>query len=96
MAVYLSNMAATMVEFKFYQEISFFFSISFSTMAADPGVCLKLSDRERFCNIFRISGRSFGPKFGFPYMFYTFKLLPQLKIGRSQPELGDFFSQIAP
>ena len=41
--------------------------------------------RGRFCNNFRISGRSFGQNFGFPYTFYTFSLLPQLKIGRSQP-----------
>ena len=38
-----------------------------------------------FCDIFRTLGRTFGPNFGFPYMFYTFSLLPQLKIGRSQP-----------
>ena len=44
---------------------------------------------------FRISGRSFGPNFGFPNTFYTFSLLPQLKTGRSQPAKGDFFSQIA-
>ena len=50
-----------------------------------PGVSLELSVREKFCYIFRISGRSFGPNSGFPYMFYTLKLLPQLKIGRNQP-----------
>ena len=44
-------------------------------------VSLELSDREKFCNIFRISEGSFSPNFGFPYMFYTVKLLPQLKIG---------------
>ena len=49
------------------------------------GVSLELSDREKFCDIFRSLGRSFDPNFGFPYMFYTFSLLPQLKIGRSQP-----------
>ena len=59
------------------------------------GVILELSEREKFCENFRISGRSFSQKFGFPYTFYTFSLLPQLKIGRSQPALGDFFSQIA-
>ena len=48
-------------------------------------VSLELSDREKFCDIFRILGRSFGPNFGFPYMFCTFRLLPQLKIGRNQP-----------
>ena len=58
-------------------------------------VSLELSDREKFYDIFRISGRSFGPNFGFPYMFYAFKLLSQLKIGRSQPAEGDFFYQIA-
>ena len=47
------------------------------------GVILELLVREKFCNNFRISGRSFGPNFGFPYIFYTFSLLPQLKIGRS-------------
>ena len=41
-------------------------------------------EREKFCDNFRISGRSFGPNFGFPYTFYTFSFLPQLKIGRSQ------------
>ena len=30
------------------------------------------------------------------YIFYTFKLLPQLKTGRSETDKGDFFSQIAP
>ena len=54
-----------------------------------------LSDREKFCNIFRIQ-RSFISNFGFFYMFYTFKLLPHLKIGRSQPAKGNFFSQITP
>ena len=29
-------------------------------------------------------------------MFFTFQLLPQLKTGRSEPVIGDFFSQIAP
>ena len=49
------------------------------------GVILELSEREKFCDNFRISGRSFGPNFRFPYTFYTFSLLSQLKIGRSQP-----------
>ena len=49
------------------------------------GVIPELSEREKFCNNFRISGWSFGPNFGFPYTVYTFSLLPQLKIGRSQP-----------
>ena len=44
------------------------------------GVTLELSDRKKFY-IFWISGRCFGPNFGFSYMFYTLKLLPQLKIG---------------
>ena len=48
------------------------------------GTSLELSDREKFCDIFRILGRSFGLNFGYPYMFYTFSLLPQLKMG-SQP-----------
>ena len=48
------------------------------------GVSLELSDREKFCDIFRTLGRSFGPNFGFHYMFYTFSLLTQPKIGRSQ------------
>ena len=48
-----------------------------------------------FATFSGFQGEVFGPNFGFPYMFYTFKLLPQLKIGRSQPADGDFFSQIA-
>ena len=32
------------------------------------------------------SGRSFGPNFGYLYLFYTLKLLPQLKQGRNEPE----------
>ena len=48
------------------------------------GVSLEFSDREKFCDIFRTLGRSFGPNFGFPYMFYTFSILPLLKTGRSQ------------
>ena len=43
------------------------------------GALLELS--EKFCDNFRISGRSFGQTFGFPYTFYAFSLLPQLKIG---------------
>ena len=31
------------------------------------GVSLKFSDREKFCDIYMISGRSFGPNFGFNY-----------------------------
>ena len=50
----------------------------------ESGVILELSDREKFCDNFRISGRSFGQNFGFPYTFYTFSLLSQLKIGKSQ------------
>ena len=53
-------------------------------------VILELSNREKFCNNFRISGRSFDPNFGFPYTFYTFSLLPQLKIERSA-SLGRLF-----
>ena len=36
-----------------------------------------LGDRQGEVNV---SGRSFGQNFGFAYMFYTFKLFPQLKI----------------
>ena len=46
------------------------------------GVILELSEREKFCDNIRISGRSFGPNFGFPYTFYIFSPLPQLNIGR--------------
>ena len=46
----------------------------------------------RQCQDFR---EKFGFKFEFLYTFYTFLLLPQLKIGRRQPAWGDFFSQIA-
>ena len=60
------------------------------------GVSLELLDREKFCDIFRISGRTFGPNFWFAYKFYPFRLLPEHKIGRSKPAEGDFFSQIAP
>ena len=49
------------------------------------GVIIELSEREKFWDNFRISGRNFGPNFGFPHIFYIFSLLPQLKIGRSQP-----------
>ena len=47
-------------------------------------VILELSEREKFCDNFRISGKSCGQNFGFPYTFYTFSLLPQLKIVRGQ------------
>ena len=33
------------------------------------------------------SRRSFGSDFGFPYMFYTFKLLHQFEKGRSKSDL---------
>ena len=42
------------------------------------GVIQELSKKEKFWGNFRISGRSFGPNFGFPYIFYIFLLLPQL------------------
>ena len=42
------------------------------------GVIQELSKKEKFWGNFRISERSFGPNFGFPYMFYIFLLLPQL------------------
>ena len=41
--------------------------------------------REKFSDNFRISGRSFGPNFGFPYTFYAFSLLAQLNIGKRKP-----------
>ena len=63
-------------------------------VAGSIGVILELSEREKFCNNFRISGRSFGPNFGFSYTFYTFAFLLQLKIGKVSQQ-GDFFSQIA-
>ena len=34
-----------------------------SDSIVNTGVSLELSDRKKFCNIFRISGRSFGPNF---------------------------------
>ena len=49
------------------------------------GVILELLEREKFCDNIRISGRSFGPNFRFPYTFYIFSLLPHLNIGRRQP-----------
>ena len=45
---------------------------------------------------FQDFGEKFGPNFGFLYMFYTFKLLPQLKIERSEAAKGYFFSLITP
>ena len=54
------------------------------------GVIRELSEREKFCSNFRISGRSFLPNFGLSYKFYTFSLLPQLKIGKST-SLGRLF-----
>ena len=54
-------------------------------MSTHSGVIIEVSEREKFCDNFRISERrSFGQNFGFPYTFYTFSLLPQLKIERSQ------------
>ena len=46
---------------------------------------LELSEREKFNDNFRISGRSFSPNFRFLYILCIF-ILPQLKIGRSQPD----------
>ena len=59
-------------------------------METTAKVILELSERKKFCDNFRISGRSFGPNFGFPYTFYTFSLLPWFKIGRSA-SLGRLF-----
>ena len=47
-----------------------------------PGLSLEFTDRNKFSSI----KRSFCHDFRFSYMFYTFKLLPQLKTGRSEPE----------
>ena len=52
----------------------------------DSGVILELSHREKFCEDFRISGRSFGPNFLVSLYILCILLLPQLKIGRSQPD----------
>ena len=38
--------------------------------------------KEKFCLSLGIFGRSFCLNFKFAYIFYTFSLLPQLKIGR--------------
>ena len=38
-----------------------------SMTISHAGVILEPSDKEKFCDIFRISGRSFGPNLGFPY-----------------------------
>ena len=35
------------------------------------GVILELSEREKFCDNFRISGRSFCLSFGFPLYIFT-------------------------
>ena len=40
--------------------------------------------------------RSFWLEFSFGYLFYTFSLLPQLKMGRSLFLKWDYFSQVAP
>ena len=50
---------------------------------SDPGFKLGMRQREKFFSDLLISGRSFKLGFTFAYMFYTFKPLPQLKIGRS-------------
>ena len=55
-------------------------------------VSLELSDREEFSGT---KGEDLVLIFLFPCMFYTFQLLPQFKIGRSEPDKADFFSQIA-
>ena len=39
------------------------------------------SNWETFCTDFLVSGRSFKPGFTFVYIFHTFILLPQMKIG---------------
>ena len=50
------------------------------------GIILELSDREKFCDNFRISGRLGQISvFSYMYVFYTFSFLPLLKVGRSQP-----------
>ena len=54
----------------------------YESTVSPSGLSLELSDREKFCLIFRILGRSFGPKFGFPCMFCALKLLPQVIIGK--------------
>ena len=48
----------------------------------NSGFKLVIWNWEMFCSDFLVSGRSFKPGFTFVYMLYTFKLLPQLKIGR--------------
>ena len=51
--------------------------------------------REKFCLSPGIFGRSFYLNFRFAYIFYTFSLHTQLKIGRSLCIWGDYFSLVA-
>ena len=54
-----------------------------------PEFKLGIWNRGKFFSDFLISGRRFKLGFTFAYMFYTFKLLPQLKIAGSKLE-GDW------
>ena len=56
---------------------------------------LAMKFREKFCHSPGIFGRSFYMNFRFAYTFYTFSLLPQLKIGKSLFICGDYFSLVA-
>ena len=65
--------------------------VCYRTYSTDHCSGFKLTSkfREKFCLFPRIFGRSFSLTFRFAYIFYTFSLLPQLKIGRSLFFWGD-------
>ena len=57
------------------------------------GVILELSEREKFCDNFRIWGRSFGPNFGFPYNVYILYIFtsPSAQDREKSASLGRLF-----
>ena len=54
-----------------------------------------VSDKVCSCSNIRISGRSFGPNFGFPYTFYTFSP-PSAQCREKSSQLRETFSPKLP
>ena len=70
------NMPKICLDSKQYRPLS---NCCFRNCLIWAGVILELSEREKFCDNIRISGRSFGPNFGFPYTFLYIFTSPSIQ-----------------
>ena len=70
-----------------------FYDAWFRTLLYIEGAA-KFLNRKKFYDIFRISGRSFGPKFDCPFIFYTFELLSAQNREKSDVLIGRLFAAV--